>query len=435
MLANAQFSNTHYPASLWIDTAQPLDPMPRPVGQLDADCVVIGAGYTGLRTALVLAEAGAKVVVLDACDVGWGASGRNGGQVNPMPTFSNPDALRDVVGNTYFERIVELYLQSADELFGLIRRHGIDCQARQCGWMRVDHCDQAKQISRANAQSWNQLGANLELLDESDVKRLTGSPRYASGVHSKTAGAIHPLSLARGLAKCVTTAGGIIFGQAPVSAIQPANKGWTVSTPNATVRADWVVQCTNGYTKDLNKPLAKSIVPLVPIQIATDPLKPEHIESVLPDGQTIADTRRVIMYSRREPDDRMVYGGLGHLDSNGRIGGFDALIRDAESVFPSLRGVNWKYQWGGQIAITADRVPHIHEPQAGLIMGLGYNGRGVAMSNVMGRILAERVLGADSASLPFPVTTISAFPMHAFHTAGTRIATQWMKIRDAIEFR
>jgi len=435
VLSNAQFNSAQYPNSLWIDTAQPIEASSQLVGSNSADVVVIGAGFTGLRTALVLADAGTNVTVVDASDVGWGASGRNGGQVNPMPTFSNPDALREVVGTQYFERIVELYLQSADELFNLIKHHNIDSQARQCGWMRVDHCDEAKQVSRANATAWNRFGAKLELLDDADVKRLTGSPRYASGVLSRTAGAIHPLSQARGLAKCVLAAGGRIFGQSPVSQIQREGKRWVVSTPNGTINADWVVQCTNAYSGELNKVLAKSIVPLVPIQIATQPLLPEQIEPVLPDGQTIADTRRVIMYSRREPDGRMVYGGLGHLDSRGNIAGFDALIKDAVSVFPSLRGVQWTFRWGGKVAITADRVPHIHEPEPGLITGLGYNGRGVAMSHVMGRVLAERVLGADATDLPFPVTAISPFPFHGFHTTGARVATGWMKLRDRIEFR
>ena len=435
MSAHAQFSNARYPNSLWIDTAQALDASPQLVGSERADVVVIGAGFTGLRAALVLAEAGTKVIVVDACDVGGGASGRNGGQVNPMPTFSNPVALREAVGTQYFERIVELYLQSADELFDLIRQHNIESQARQCGWMRVDHCEEAKTVSRANAQAWNQFGAKLELVDDADVKRLTGSPRYASGVLSRSAGAIHPLSQARGLARAVLAAGGRIFGSSPVSDIKRDGEHWVVNTPNGQISTEWVVQCTNAYTRDLNKPLAKSIVPLAPIQIATQPLLPEQIEPVLPDGQTIADTRRVIMYSRREPDDRMVYGGLGHLDSRGNIAGFNELIKDAESVFPSLRGVQWTFRWGGQVAITADRVPHIHEPEPGLISGLGYNGRGVAMSHVMGRILAERVLGADAASLPFPVTAISPFPFHGFHTTGARVATGWMKLRDRIEFR
>lgn len=435
MFPKAQFPSSHFPNSLWIDTAQSLDPSPQLVGDIKADVVIVGAGYTGLRAALVLAEAGTDVVVLDARDVGSGASGRNGGQINPMPTFANPDALRDAVGTKYFERIVRLYLQSADELFGLIDEHKIDCQPRRCGWMRVDHCDEAKKTSRANAAAWNEFGAGLEILDDAEVKRLTGSPCYASGVLSKTAGAIHPLSLVRGLARAVFSAGGRIFGNSPATQITRDGKGWKIVTPNARVNADWVLQCTNGYTGDLNKRLAKSIVPLVPTQIATKPLEPAQIDSVLPEGQTIADTRRVIMYARREPDNRMVYGGLGHLDGAGNITGFEELIKDAEKVFPTLRGVEWQYRWGCQLAITTDRTPHIHEPERGLLSGLGYNGRGVAMSHVMGRILAERVLGAKADDLPFPVTPISPFPFHRFHTVGARVATGVMKLRDRIEFR
>ena len=426
---------TRFPDSLWVDTATPLDPSPRLEGDTAADVVVIGAGFTGLRAALQIAESGARVVVLDAGDVGWGASGRNGGQVNPMLPFNTPDKLMKLVGATYFERLTETSLASADALFALINKYRIDCQARQNGWLRVDHCAQARKVSASNTEIWNRHGADMRVVEGDEVVSLSGSKMYRSGVVAPKGGAVQPLSLARGLARAVLAAGGVIHGQTPVTGLTETGKGWIVRTASGDLSAEWVVLATNGYTDQLCKGLAKTIIPIVPVQIATDPLPAEQVGSILPQGHTISDTRRVIMYSRREPDDRMVFGGHGKLDSRGNIIGHEWLIGDATRIFPQLAGANWRYRWGGRIAITEDRLPHFHEPRKGLIAGLGYNGRGVAMSHAMGLCLAQRVLGAAPESLPFPTTAIKSIPFRAIQMMGKGAVIEMMRWLDYLESR
>ena len=426
---------TRYPDSLWFHTATPLAQSPPLEGDTDCDVVVIGAGFTGLRAALELGEAGSRVVVLDAGDVGWGASGRNGGQVNPMLPFNTPDNLMKLVGPQYFERLTETSLNSADDLFALIKKYEIDCQARQKGWLRVDHCAQARKVSASNTEIWNRHGADMHLVEGDEVARLSGSSIYQSGVISPRGGAVQPLSLARGLARAAMAAGVTIHGQSAVTGLSETSKGWTVTTASGKVSAEWVIFAANGYTDGLCDGLAQSIIPLVSIQIATDPLSPEQIESILPEGHTISDTRRVIMYSRREPDDRLVFGSVGKFGANEQFGGFDWLLRDAQRVFPQLGEVNWRFRWGGQIAITADRLPHFHEPRKGLIAGLGYNGRGVAMSHVMGLTLAQRVLGAPVESLPFPSTAIKSMPFRAIQMMGKGSVIQMMRMLDYLESR
>ena len=426
---------TQFPDSLWVDTATPLDPNPALEGDISCDVVVVGAGFTGLRAALQLGEAGSSVIVVDAGDVGWGASGRNGGQVNPMLPFNTPDKLMKLVGPQYFERLTETSLNSADALFDLIRKYDIDCQARQNGWLRVDHCEQARKESASNTEIWNRHGANMHLVEGDEVARLSGSKIYQSGVVAPKGGAVQPLSLARGLARAALGSGVTIHGQTPVTGLREAGKGWVVKTATGDVSAEWVVFATNGYTDGLCSGLAESIIPLVSIQIATDPLSPQQIESILPEGHTISDTRRVIMYSRREPDDRFVYGSVGKFSVDDEFGGFDWLLRDARRVFPQLGEVNWRFRWGGQIAITKDRLPHFHEPRKGLIAGLGYNGRGVAMSHVMGLTLAQRVLGAAPESLPFPSTAIKSMPFRAIQMMGKGSVIQMMRMLDYLESR
>lgn len=424
-----------FPDSFWAHTATPADPNPPLTEPITTDVVIIGAGFTGLRAALTLAEAGTQVVVLDAANVGWGASGRTGGQVNPMLPFNTPDKIRKLVGDHYFEPLTHASLGSADELFQLIDKQGIECQARQNGWLRVDHSPKVQRLSIANAEIWNKYGAQMIPVEGAEVERLSGSKAYQSGVVNPRGGAVQPLSLARGLARKAKENGAKIHGDSPVTRLTQTNTGWTVKTPQTEITAQWVILATNGYTDQLFGDLAKTIMPITPIQIASASLNEAQIGSVLPEGHTISDSRRVIMYSRREPENRLVFGGHGKMKANGELGGFDWLIKDAERIFPTLKGADWQFRWGGNIALTADRLPHLHEPKKGLLAGLGYNGRGVAMSHVMGRVLAERVLGAAPESLPLPTTDIRKYPFRSTQLMGESTAISWMRFLDYLETR
>lgn len=402
---------------------------------LGCDVAVVGAGFTGLRAALRLAEAGSRVAVFDAGDVGYGASGRSGGQVNPMLPLARPETLRRAVGDSYFERMAEVSLGSADELFDLVKTYNIDCDARQHGWLRADHSPSACKEARAAAKAWNAFGAGFEFLDGDEVRRKTGSPAYRSATLARKGGAVQPLALVRGLARAAEDLGVKIYARSAVRDLQRVDQRWIMRAAGHRVTADRVLLATNGYTDGLFKGLKASILPLNPIQIATDPLEQAEVAPVLPDGHTISDTRRLIMYARREPDDRIVFGGIGYRKPFGGTAGFHHLLQDARRIFPSIRPESWRYRWSGQIALTKDRVPHFHEPAPGLVAGLGYNGRGVAMSIVMGRVLAERVLGTDREQLPFPVSPIRPMAFRNLQIVGAGAAMSAMRVRDKLEFR
>lgn len=423
------------PNSLWQATAPADEPNSPLADAISADVTIIGAGFTGLRAALDLAAAGTNVVVLDAADVAWGASGRTGGQVNPLLPFNSPQKLRELLGATYFERLTEASLNSADELFELVQKYQIDCQARQKGWLRVIHSAKAHQAALQDIQDWRAFGSTAEVVEGDELHRLAGTHAYRSGVITHKGGAVHPKMLAQGLAKAARDRGAQLFGKSPVLSLAKNGSKWLAKTPSGSVQSDWVVVATNAYSDDLLPGLAKSILPLTPIQIATAPLPDDVINSILPEGHTISDSRRVIMYARREPDNRLVYGGFGQPGSDGSLSGFEWLRKDAERVYPQLRGADWTHQWGGHVAITDDHLPHIHEPQPGLLAGLGYNGRGVAMSTVVGRVLSERVLGADSASLSLPVTKIKTVPFRRSKMFGMGTAIWFMRFLDYLETR
>lgn len=422
------------PEALWRETAPDAAPPQRLEGDLTVDVAVVGGGFTGLRAALALAEAGSAVAVFEAGDVGFGASGRNGGQVNPMLPVAVPDDLRKAVGPTCFERLAETSLRSADDLFDLIRAYQIACDARQKGWIRVDHCDAARDVARRNARLWNALGAGFEFLEREDVERLTGAQGYATGTLSARGGAVQPMALARGLDRVVRAAGAQVFSFSPVTGMRRRDGRWHLQVAGHEITAETVIVATNGYTDALVRGLKGSVLPLYATQMATEPLDAEQIGPILPEGHTISDTRRLIMYARREPGGQICFGGIGYRTPQGDAGGFGWILKDAPEVFPTLTGVTWRHRWSGHIALTEDRVPHLHEPAPGLICGLGYNGRGVAMSHVMGREMARRALGAEPHDLPFPVTKIAAYPFRTPQVLGAGLAMAALRLRDRIEW-
>ena len=421
--------------SVWTATTRQVSPSQRLAGDLESDVAVIGAGFTGLRAALQLADSDASTVVLEAGDVGWGASGRSGGQVNPLPPFDTPSRLQRIVGADRFDGLVQTFLKSADELFSLVEASEIDCQARQNGWLRMLHDRRRIRAAAAEVEEWNAVGAEMRLVEGRELEVLAGSNAYRAGVLNRRGGAVHPLMLARGMARAARRKQVRIFGRSPALRLEETGDRWTVHTASGRVSADCVIVATNAYTDSLVPGLTQSIFPVSPIQIATDPLPEDVVGGILPRGHTISDSRRLIMYARREPDNRIVYGGIGRTTSGGRLAGFESLMRDAARVFPQLRDVDWPYRWGGRIAMTKDRLPHLHEPRKGLLIGLGYNGRGVAMSNVMGRVLADRALGAPPETLPFPIRRIGNFPYRRIRKLATAPAIHVMRMLDSVEFR
>jgi glycine/D-amino acid oxidase-like deaminating enzyme len=418
--------------SLWADTAEPAPASNKLLGETRADVVIVGGGYTGLRAALDLAEAGTNVIVLEAMEIGWGASGRNGGQVNPLLPENTPESVASKIGNEAAEKTVDAALGFADELFSLVDRYDINCGARQNGWLRVAHCSTAARNWRLQCESWAKAGAQIDIVEGQRLAELTGSVKFEMGALVGSGGAIQPLSFVRGLAKCAEVAGARIYSETPAISLANRNAVWSVTTPYGSISAESVVLCTNGYSNKLWPGLARSIVPLTAVQVATDPLPDKVRSSILPGGQTLSDTRRTILYGRIESTGHFVLGSIGQAGDGWPID-FRRLPNEANRIFPQLSSANWRYQWGGRIAITEDHLPHLHEPAQGLHIGLGYNGRAVAMSNVMGRVLAERVLGSESREAPFPVTSIKHYPLGQFSGCGAPFVIAYMGLCDWLD--
>ncbi|HEX7788700.1 MAG TPA: FAD-binding oxidoreductase, partial [Methylomirabilota bacterium] len=181
--------------------------------------------------------------------------------------------------------------------------------------------------------------------------------------------------------------------------------------------------------------LRRSVLPIQSYQVATEPLSPAVRSRVLPGGQVVSDLRRILFYFRLDPAGRLLMGGRGPLDDRGDPALFARLEATARRLFPGLGTARWTHRWSGRVALTADHVPHLHEPRPGLLMGLGYNGRGVAMATVMGRLLAERALGASPADVGWPITPIEPIRLHRFRLPAMAAVVHWKRFQDWLDAR
>lgn len=301
-----------WPPSLWAAVTPPGPELPALEGGLSADAVVIGAGFTGLSTALHLARAGIDVVVIEAFEPGWGASGRNNGQV--IPTLSRPDP-DDIVARhgAAGERFVGLLRDSAALLFDLVRAEGIDAEAEQTGWIQPVHSPGRMKIAQRRVAQWSKRGAPVDLLSREETARRLGSDAWFGGWWNPTGGHINPLALARGLASAVLTKGGRVFARTPVSDFEHTGGRWLVRTPRGEVRARALVLATNAYTDraspNLAPDIAREIVPILSWQMATMPLGDNLRRSILPGRPAMSDTHGELYFARYDARHRLVTGG------------------------------------------------------------------------------------------------------------------------------
>jgi glycine/D-amino acid oxidase-like deaminating enzyme len=422
------------PASVWTVSAEPAPQTPPLQGDRRADIVVVGAGYTGLSAALHAAERGADVVVLDVAEPGWGASGRNGGQIIPGLKHE-PDELEHQYGEATGRRMWQIAGTAADFVFDLVARHKIACHAQRCGWIAAAPHARALESLRARTEQWQRRGAPVELLDAARIAELTGTAAYIGGMLDRRAGALQPLAYARGLAQAAQRAGAAIHGGSAVTRLEPSAGTWRATTAGGTVSARTVILATNAYSDDLWPGLARTVLPVQSYQVATAPLPAEARRQVLPGGQVVSDLRRILFYFRLDPDGRLLMGGRGPLHDRGDPALFARLEATARRLFPQIGAVRWEHRWSGRVALTADHLPHLHEPRPGVLGALGYNGRGVAMATVMGRLLADRALGATPDQIGWPVTPIAPIPLHGWRLPAMALVVRWKRLQDWLDAR
>lgn len=416
--------------SLWAATAPPGPACAALSGAQRAQVAIIGAGYTGLAAALHLAEAGRDVLVIDAADVGERASGLNGGQVI-AGVKHDPDVLEAMFGPDAGGRFAATAGAAPDKVFDLIARHGIACDAVRTGWIQPATSAAALDMLARRAGQWQRRGAAVTVLTREDVARLTGSTRYCGGYLDRRGGSVQPLAYVRGLAHAVLRAGGRIATRSPALRLARTGADWAIETPAGSVTAPQVIVATDAYTDKVSDALRRTMVTVPSFQVATVPLPEALRRSILPEGQSASDTWHLLRYFRLGPGGRLVLGTRGTFAATPTLRHVRYHYRSVAEIFPQLADVQFEFHWGGMVAMTRDHLPHLHEPVPGLLAGLGYNGRGVAMATVMGGELARRALGAAVGDLGVPVTPVAPMPLHALSGVGARVAIQYYRGVDA----
>ncbi|QOR37942.1 FAD-binding oxidoreductase [Billgrantia diversa] len=427
-------TDTNMPPSLWADTAQPPPPRPPLEGQQRTDVLVVGGGFTGLSAALALAERGIDATLVDACSVGWGASGRNGGQVIPGLKY-DPDELIARYGRDLGERMIDISGRNSDVVFDLIKRHDIRCEATRNGWIQPAATHTALKVTQSRAQQWAARGVEVKWLDRAECSRRLGSEAYLGGWLDPRAGGLNPLAYARGLASAAEHAGAKLYEHSAVESINREAGRWQVTLSNrGKVEADQVLICTNGYTGGLQKGLEKSLIAANSFQIATRPLTEAEGKNILPEGEVASDARKLLLYFRRDSSGRFLMGGRGPFHDPKGAQDFRHLERAIHKLYPALRGVEIEYRWAGRVALTRDAIPHVHQPAPGLTVALGYNGRGVGMGTHLGKLVGE-YLGSDSLQdhLPFPISTVRQIPLHGLQRFYVGSVVNYYRVKDWLE--
>lgn len=392
--------------SLWERSAQ--EPQP-PLGvclPTQVDLAIVGGGFTGLSTALHAAEAGLSAHVIEAHDIGHGGSGRNVGLVN-AGVWMPPSRVRAALGPDHGPRFLRRFADGPALVFDLIERHQIRCEATRTGTIHAAHSPSGLRDLEARWRDWAQMGEPVEMLGAEAMAQKLGSRRYQGGLLDHRAGTLNPMGYVRGLARAARAAGAGISTGVRVTGLVRAGGGWRVETDAGPVAARAVVLATNAYTDALWPGLKRSFTPIWYFQLATEPLG-ERVAGILPEGQGVWDTAPVMRSIRRDGAGRLIIGSMGRVHGDVTHGLSQRWARrELARMFPDLGPVRFAQAWDGQIAMTPDHLPRIHELAEGLYTPIGYNGRGITTGTIFGQAIAGLLCGRDADDLPLPMTRVA----------------------------
>ncbi len=414
-----------YPPSWYAATAHPAPDRPALAGDADCDVAIVGAGYTGLSTALALAGRNVSVRLLEARKVGWGSSGRNGGQaIQGLRKGAHELAAR--FGDDQARALLDVAGAARDHFWALIAQHGVECDARR-GHLAAaaDPGDMRHLADEAEAFARLTGDQSLRCLSAAEVAEAVGTQAYHGGLFDPGSGHVHPLNLALGLARAAEVAGAVLHEDSRVTRVTDGR----VETARGAVRCRHVVLAVDGAIGALVPALAKQVMTIGNFAVATEPLADE---TILPADWAVADTRFVLDYFRRSADGRLLFSG-GERYFPGQPKDIAAFVRPhLERVFPQAAGVRIDFAWGGDVAVTRSRFAAVGR-QGNMIYAHGYSGQGVMLATFMGSLIAEALLGDGRrfdllASLPTP-----PFPGGRALRAPLQVAGMlWYALRDRL---
>jgi gamma-glutamylputrescine oxidase len=405
---------------------------PALAGDHSADVLVVGAGFSGLHTALRLALAGRRVAVVEASRVAWAASGRNGGQALLGWSCDMPP-LEQALGVEGARELWDSMRWAAAEVRELPARHGFDIDYRPGSLWAAVRRSRVGMLEAARDEAAHTWGYDsLRFIPEAEMPEWIGSERYRAALYDPEAGHLDPLKLALGLAAAIERAGGVIFEQSRVLAYRETASGYVASTREGTVRASTLVLACNAYIDRLDSQLASRVLPVGTWQIATRKLDPEQARSLLPRNSCVIDNQFVPDYFRLSPDHRLLFGGactyLGGIPKD--IG---AAIRPSlERAFPSLRGVEFEYAWGGHIDISIRRTPDVgHERNRYWLQG--FSGHGILPTLAAARAVTDAILGDTRLISLYERIHNPRFPGgERFAAPLEALGKLWYRLRDVV---
>ncbi len=425
--------NTPCPPSYYAATANMTKERPALQEAKQTDVCVIGAGYTGLSTALFLLEKGFSVTVLEAAKVGFGASGRNGGQI--VNSYSRDlDSIERSVDSSAAKLIGQMAFEGGRIIRERVARYNIQCDLKDGG---VFAALSQKQMHHLEAQKalWERYGYHqLELLDEQGIKRVVASDRYIGGMLDKQGGHIHPLNLALGEAVAVESLGGVVYENSPAVRIERGEQP-LIHTPTGNVRAKFVVVAGNAYLGDLMPELAAKSMPCGTQVIATEPLDEELARSLLPQDYCVEDCNYLLDYYRLSADKRLIYGG-GVVYGARDPADIESIIHPKMlKTFPQLAKVRIDYAWTGNFLLTLSRLPQVGRLGNNIYYSQGCSGHGVTYTHVAGKVIAEALSGQAERFDAFASLPHYPFPGgQRFQAPLSALGALYYSLRDRLGF-
>ncbi|GAB0120198.1 NAD(P)/FAD-dependent oxidoreductase [Acidisoma sp. 7E03] len=423
--------SAHAP-SYYAATAHPQPVRPALAGEIVADVCIIGAGFTGISAALTLAEAGFRPVVLEAMRVGWGASGRNGGQI--VNGYSRDLAvIRARYGEDAARALGAMSLEGGDIIRERIARYDIDCDYVEGGFLAAFSEKQMRELEHLK-RVWEVYGHEwLEMVDSATLPEIVASDLYVGGQIDHRGGHIHPLNLVLGEAAAAEALGAVIHEESPVTGVEDQGASVLVKTARGAVRAGTVLVCGNAYLGGAVPDLTNKIMPVSTQVVTTAPLDPSVLDRLLPRNYCVEDCNYVLDYYRRTADDRLLFGG-GINYGGADPASIEGKIRPhLEKTFPELRGVPIDFAWSGNFALTLTRIPHVGRLSKNVLFSHGDSGHGVTTTHLLGRLLGEAIQGRMERFDAFARLPYLPFPGgRTFRVPLTVLGAWWYGLRDRL---
>ena len=422
--------HTHswYAASSNIELNQP--PLQ---GELQADVCVIGAGITGLSTALEPANQGFSVAVLEANCIAWGASGRSGGQMIFGYGCDMP-VIEKFTGKNNAKAIWDMSLEGIDLIRQRIEKYQIDCDLQQGhlhAAIKPRHMHELEAWIKALETDYGYQ--SLTLWQANELQQVMASTRYIGGLYDSNSGHIHPLNYTLGLAKAAMSAGVQIFEHSPVTKRQITNKQHACHTPQGQVQARHVVYACNAYLEDLEPLIGNRMMPVGTYIGASAPLGKEQARQLISNNMAVADMNYALDYFRFSHDDRLLFGGRVSYTTMPPPNLKTTMQKRMVQAFPQLKNTQIDYAWGGNIAITMNRGPHFGHLGEDIYFAQGFSGHGIAATNLAGRLMAEAIAGQVGRLALFDDIKHRSFPGgNWFRVPALLLATAWHRLRDRL---